>query len=81
MGRMRRMREGGGGRGETVVRVRREMRLASCDSDYIVAMRDGTIAHHGTSSEIMTSEVMRDVYDMDVEIRDVQGRKVSFYYV
>jgi ABC-type enterochelin transport system ATPase subunit len=29
----------------------------------------------------MTSEIMRDVYDMDVEIRDVQGRKVSFYYV
>ena len=81
VGMMKLMRQAADELGKTIVLVLHDINFASCYSDYIVAMRDGTIAHHGTSSKIMTSEVMRDVYDMDVEIRDVQGRKVSFYYV
>jgi iron complex transport system ATP-binding protein len=44
-------------------------------------MRDGAVLHHGTPAEIMTPDVIRAVYDMDVEIQDVRGHRISHYYV
>jgi iron complex transport system ATP-binding protein len=61
--------------------VLHDINFASCYSDYIVAMRDGAIAHHGSPEDIMTSGVIRDVYGMDVTVQDVQGRRISIYYV
>ncbi len=58
-----------------------DINFASCYSDYLVAMRDGAVLRHGTPAEIMTCEVIRDVYDMDVEIQDVRGYKISNYYL
>ena len=43
-------------------------------------MRDGAVIRHGTPDEIMTGEAIRDVYDMDVEIQEIQGQKISIYY-
>ncbi len=65
---------------KTIVLVLHDINFASCYSDYIVAMRGGSIMRHGTPAEIMTSGVIREVYDMDVEIQDIQGRKSSIYY-
>jgi iron complex transport system ATP-binding protein len=66
---------------KTIVLVLHDINFASCYSDYIVAMRDGSIAHHGTPDEIMTNKVIREVYDMDVEFQEIQGRRISIYYV
>jgi iron complex transport system ATP-binding protein len=66
--------------GKTVVLVLHDLNFASCYSDYIVAMRDGEVAHQGTPDEVMRREIIRSVYDMDVEIQDVRGRKITFYY-
>jgi iron complex transport system ATP-binding protein len=66
--------------GKTVVLVLHDLNFASCYSDYIVAMRDGEVAHQGTPDEIMRREIIRSVYDMGVEIQDVRGRKITFYY-
>jgi iron complex transport system ATP-binding protein len=44
-------------------------------------MRDGAVVHHGTPAEIMTGPVIRAVYDMDVEIQDVRGHRISNYYL
>jgi iron complex transport system ATP-binding protein len=66
--------------GKTVVLVLHDLNFASCYSDYIVAMRDGEVVHQGTPDEVMRREIIRSVYDMDVEIQDVRGRKITFYY-
>jgi iron complex transport system ATP-binding protein len=66
--------------GKTVVLVLHDLNFASCYSDYIVAMRDGEVAHQGMPDEIMRREIIRSVYDMDVEIQDVRRRKITFYY-
>jgi iron complex transport system ATP-binding protein len=65
---------------KTIVLVLHDINFASCYSDYIVAMRDGAVIRHGPPDEIMTSEAIREVYDMDVEIQEVQGRRISIYY-
>jgi len=40
-------------------------------------MRDGAVAHRAPPDEIMTADVIRDVYDMDVQIQDVQEPRIS----
>ena len=80
VGMMKLLRQAADDLGKTIVLVLHDINFASCYSDYIVAMRDGAIAHHGSPDEIMTSTVIRDVYDMDVEIQEARGRKISIYY-
>ena len=80
VGMMKLLRRAADDLGKTIVLVLHDLNFASCYSDYIVAMRDGEVMHHGTPEEIMKREIIRSVYDMDVDIQDVQGRKISFYY-
>jgi iron complex transport system ATP-binding protein len=65
---------------KTIVLVLHDINFASCYSDFIIAMRDGAVVRHGTPDEIMTSDVIRAIYDMDVEIQETRGRKISIYY-
>ncbi|WP_414472185.1 ABC transporter ATP-binding protein [Microvirga sp. M2] len=65
---------------KTIVLVLHDINFASCYSDYIVAMRDGSVIRHGSPRAIMTSEAIRDIYEMDVEVQEVQGRRISIYY-
>jgi iron complex transport system ATP-binding protein len=81
VGMMKLLRQAADELGKTIVLVLHDINFASCYSDYIVAMRDGAIAHHGSPEDIMTSEVIQDVYGMDVTVQDVQGRRISIYYV
>ncbi|MBA1155950.1 ABC transporter ATP-binding protein [Microvirga mediterraneensis] len=81
VGMMKLLRRAADDLGKTIVLVLHDINFASCYSDYIVAMRDGAIVRHGTPDETMTASVIRDVYDMDVTIQDMEGRKITLYYV
>ena len=81
VGMMRLLRRAADDLGKTIVLVLHDINFASCYSDYLVAMRDGAVVHHGTPAEIMTGPVIRAVYDMDVEIQDVRGHRISNYYL
>lgn len=80
VGMMKLLRQAADELGKTVVLVLHDINFASCYSDYIVAMRDGAVAHHGTPGEVMTRDVIRGVYDMDVEIQEIGGQRISIYY-
>jgi iron complex transport system ATP-binding protein len=81
VGMMRLLRRAADELSKTIVLVLHDINFASCYSDYLVAMRDGAVVHHGTPAEIMTGPVIRAVYDMDVEIQDVRGHRISNYYL
>ncbi|WP_230533389.1 iron ABC transporter ATP-binding protein [Microvirga roseola] len=81
VGMMKLLRRAADDLGKTVVLVLHDINFASCYSDTIIAMRDGAVLHHGTPQEIMTRDVIRDIYDMDVEIQDVRGYRISSYYI
>ncbi|MFL4996285.1 MAG: ABC transporter ATP-binding protein [Microvirga sp.] len=81
VGMMKLLRRAADDLGKTIVLVLHDINFASCYSDYLVAMRDGAVVHHGTPAEIMTGPVIRAVYDMDVEIQDVRGHRISNYYL
>jgi iron complex transport system ATP-binding protein len=79
VGMMKLLRQAADDLGKTVVLVLHDINFASCYADHIVAMRGGSLVHQGTPDDIMRSDVLRDIYDIDVEVRDVGGRKIAVY--
>ncbi|MBQ0821784.1 ABC transporter ATP-binding protein [Microvirga terrae] len=81
VGMMKLLRRAADDLGKTIVLVLHDINFASCYSDYLVAMRDGAVVRHGRPADIMTSDVIRAVYDMDVEVQEVRGYRISNYYL
>lgn len=66
--------------GKTVILVLHEINYAAFYSDYICAFKDGRVAKFGTVDEVMTKEVLSEIYNVDFEIMNIQGRPLSIYY-
>ncbi|MFH5821940.1 ABC transporter ATP-binding protein [Georgenia sp. AZ-5] len=66
--------------GKTVVVVVHDINFASCYSDHIVAMRDGKVLCQGGPEDIITPERLRAIYDMDVTVEIIGGRRIGIYY-
>lgn len=66
--------------GKTVILVLHEINYAAFYSDYICAFKDGRVAQFGTVDEVMTKEVLSEIYNVDFEIMNIQGRPLSIYY-
>lgn len=66
--------------GKTVVLVLHELNYAAFYSDNICAMKDGKIAKYGTVTEVMTKENLSEIYGVDFEIIEVEGKPLSIYY-
>ena len=66
--------------GKTVVTVLHEINYAAFYSDYICSFKDGRVAKFGTVDEVMTKEVLSEIYNVDFEIMNIQGRPLSIYY-
>lgn len=60
--------------GMTIVMVLHDINQSLHYSDEIVAMSDGQVCAHGHPEEIMTPELIRRVYDVDLSIRPVDGK-------
>lgn len=67
-------------RGRTVVVVLHDINFASCYADHIVAMRDGRVVAAGPPDDIVTTAMLRAIYDIDVEVVTVRGYRTVHYY-
>jgi iron complex transport system ATP-binding protein len=66
--------------GKSVLVVLHDINFASCHSDRIVAMRDGRIFASGTPAEIVAPGPLRDLYDMDIAVREIEGQRIALFY-
>ena len=66
--------------GKTVILVLHEINYAAFYSDYICAFVDGKVAKFGTVKEVMTRENLSEIYRVDFEIQEIQGKPLSIYY-
>ena len=66
--------------GKTVILVLHEINYAAFYSDYICAFVDGKIAKFGPVEEVMTKENLSQIYNVDFEIMEIEGRPLSIYY-
>lgn len=65
---------------KTVVLVLHDINFASTYADSIIAMKDGELVVHASPSEVITPAVLREVYDMDVAVHEIDGRRVGLYF-
>lgn len=49
-------------------------------SDYICAFKHGRIAKFGPVNEVMTKETLSEIYNVDFEIMQVEGKPLTIYY-
>lgn len=66
--------------GKTVVLVMHDINYTSCYSDYIVALKNGEIARYGKTEEIIQKDVLEEIYEMEFDIREINGDKICVYF-
>jgi iron complex transport system ATP-binding protein len=66
--------------GKTVIIVIHDINFASCYSDYIVALKDGKVVKEGSTDEIIQESVLKEIYDMDIKIEDINQNKICVYF-
>lgn len=66
--------------GKRVIVVLHDINFAATYADRIVAMRDGRVVADAAATEIMRSDVLEDVYETAVDVREIDGRRVALYY-
>lgn len=66
--------------GKTIIIVIHDINFASCYSDYIVALKDGRVVKEGKAQEIITPEVLNDIYEMEFDIKNINNNRICVYY-
>lgn len=67
-------------KGKTIVIVIHDINFASCYSDQIVALKDGKIVKQGRACDVIDQCVLRELYDMDIDIKEIDNKRICFYY-
>ena len=66
--------------GKTIILVMHDINFTSCYSDYIVALKDGVISKEGNTDLIINKEILEDIYEMEFDVQNINGNKISIYY-
>ncbi|MFI8593188.1 ABC transporter ATP-binding protein [Microbacterium sp. NPDC078428] len=66
--------------GKRIIVVLHDINFAATHSDRIVAMRNGRVVADAAASAVMTPELLSDIYDLPVDVREIDGRPVALYY-
>lgn len=65
----------------TTVVVLHDINQAAAYADYVVAMKNGQVALQGEPNEVFTADNIRDLFEMDVDVLDYQGKKLIVHHV
>ncbi len=66
--------------GKTIVLVLHDVNFASCYSDYIVAMKNAEVVYQGTPQDILQPEVMHAIYEIDIDIQEINDQRIAIYF-
>ena len=66
--------------GKTVVIVLHDINFASVYSDRIVALKNGRVVKDGTTEEIIQSAALKEIYDMDIPIQQMNNCRICVYF-
>ncbi|GGG73891.1 iron ABC transporter ATP-binding protein [Paenibacillus radicis (ex Gao et al. 2016)] len=66
--------------GKTVVLVIHDINFASCYSDHIVALKEGKVVREGSVDEMITTEALKQIYEMDIAIQSINGNRICVYF-
>jgi len=66
--------------GKTVVIVLHDINFASVYSDNIVALKDGRVVKNGPTNDIINSDALKEIYDMDIPVQEQDGCRICVYF-
>lgn len=66
--------------GRTIIVVLHDINFAARYADYICAVKDGQLAAFGTPEEVMTDELLTDIFDTEVKVIDGPGGLLACYH-
>lgn len=66
--------------GKTVVIVLHDINFASVYSDHIVALKNGRVVKDGPTNEIINSDALKEIYDMDIPVQEQNGCRICVYF-
>lgn len=61
--------------GFTIVMVLHDINQAMYYSDELVALQDGKVMHQGTPREVITQEKLQEIYQVDLSVVEVMGKR------
>jgi len=66
--------------GKTVIIVLHDINFASVYSDRIVALKNGRVVKDGPTEEIIQSDALKEIYDMDIPIQQMNDCRICVYF-
>lgn len=73
---MRLFRRMGDQPGKTVIIVLHDLNVAAAYADRIIVMHEGRVVRDGASSDVINSDLLSDVFQVEGEVIEVGGRRV-----
>lgn len=67
-------------KGKTVMIVIHDINFVSCYADYVVAMKYGKLVRCGATEDIIRPEVLKEIYSMDIQVKEINGKNICLYY-
>lgn len=67
------------GLGLTVVAALHDLNLAAAYCDWLYALKDGELAGSGTPRDVLTPQLIRQVYHVDARVTEMDGRPAIWY--
>ena len=53
---------------KTIIMVLHDLNLSARFSDDLIAMKNGAICYHGQVEEVMTTDILRDIFSIEAQI-------------
>lgn len=66
--------------GKTILLVIHDINFASCYSDNIIALKDGKLIKQGQTSNVIEPNNLKNIFDMDFNIQEINDSKICLYY-
>ena len=66
--------------GKTIMVVIHDINFVSYYSDYIVAMKNGKIISQGDTKDIIENSKLKEIYGMDINVKEIDGKNICLYY-
>ncbi|ALE02943.1 iron ABC transporter ATP-binding protein [Bartonella ancashensis] len=65
---------------KTILLVMHDINFAASYSDRIVALKDGKVAYFGTPKEIIQPKTLKEIYDVDIQVKMINDIPTALYY-
>nr|WP_317359170.1 ATP-binding cassette domain-containing protein [uncultured Tyzzerella sp.] len=65
---------------KTVIIVIHDINFVSLYADHIIAMKDGKIVKNSKKEEIIKEPILKEIYGMDIQVKNIDGQNICLYY-